>query len=343
MAGPVWVTAVEHVLAHLAKADVQALRLTARVFRSHPAVLALCFAASIPPQQHQAGLCFLQQLPKLQKLDLQTARSLFGVHQLSQLHRLEITGCQQVLDFYGMGQTMPQLRELSVTKCPAASLGNLSALSQLTKLEINQPGFHSHVAALTALKLLRIWPTPGVLDANISSCASLTGLTSLVDNACSGAHWHKLPQLVYLEINTPMGPQELAAIPGLTQLRGLALTLEEAVHLTALTPLTALNLERLELDRPLTVPALPALTRLTINIDQEQQVFPDMAALPKLSQIYVSSWGSLDLPDLPIEDYPQLSSIRYNDDEGRFTINARDHSRYSLAYVQIFPWIDEDT
>ena len=345
MAGLEWITALEHVLAHLSLPDVQALRLTARALRAHPAVLALSLKASLPADlsrhQHQAGLCFLQQLPKLCSLTLQDARSLWGVHQLSQLRGLEIRRCQQVLDFYHLGQ-LPLLKYLIVKGCPADRLGSLSEMTQLTSLEISQVSFQSQVPLLTGLRSLQVDKGLSLHVENFPSYASLTGLTSLNDNVLSQRHWHKLPCLQYLEVNSVT--QELGAIAALTNLCGLALCLgRPGTGPTSLNILTALSLRRLELfKRALAVPALPTLTRLSINF-RHTEAFPDLAPLPALSQLYLSPHGPLTLPDLPSGDFPSLTRIFFQNAQRQLMVSAHLASRCSLQPVQYMPWIDEDT
>ena len=172
----------------------------------------------------------------------------------------------------------------------------------------------------------------------------MTGLTSLADNACSKEHWHKLPCLQYLDIRSAVRLPDLGTIAALTNLRGLALCLgSNAMALTSLVPLTALSLQRLELvDRAVAVPALSTLTRLSIEY-RFLQNFPELAALPALSQVHLTPYGPSTLPDLPPQNFPSLTGIFFTEIQGQLLISARLASRYSFKHVQHMPWIDEDT
>ena len=343
-----WTEVLEHVLAHLSPSNIQNLRLTSRALRTHPAILRRFSTASLPSdqsrQQLQAGLCFLQQLPELHKLELIDAKSTYGFQQLTQLQEVVITGCHKILDLCPLSQ-LPKMRFLHVLDCPAAQLDGLASLTQVTQLRISQISFHSEVSLLTSLKSLTIHPSNYEDDSrseNWPAYASLTGLSSLVDNACSKQHWHHLPNLEYLEVNHLIRSNDLDHLARLTQLRGLCIWLDEPGSPSAPTsfgPLTALvHLQRLELvDQALAIPALNALTSLRLHCH-----FPKLAGLPSLCELCLSVWGSVHLPNMAAVDFPMLTSIFYDDSGGRLSLSVRDHARFRYVYMPRMPCIDED-
>ena len=88
---------LEHVIKQLD--DIRNLRLTARLFRYHPAIVWGCEFAWIDDdlslQQGKAAISFLQRLPRLQKLHLEKPKTLLGLQSLTQLQLLELAECQQ--------------------------------------------------------------------------------------------------------------------------------------------------------------------------------------------------------------------------------------------------------
>ena len=324
-------------LEHLPYEDVAALRLTARAFRNHPAVLRLCGSAGNPPElaRHhiQAGLSFLERLPELDHLTLDAVKSLHGFQSLTQITELTVQGCPSVLDFEPLAQ-LPNLTCMCLHEClhgcPAERVGNLSVLTQLTMLRVSQGSLHPEVSALTALQSLQIYAiedhsVPAGFNAGVYS--SLTGLTSLMDHGLSHQSWAGLPLLRYLHVIGQ--PPPLTSIAALTGLRGLVLNLGEAEgsSLTSLAPLSSLTcLQRLGLiERALPIPALPSLIRLSLDYTWAGGTFPDMDPSPSLRVLEVLCYGELHLPDLTAL-FPRLRVLLYDDREGRLTMNVRDRA-----------------
>ena len=358
-AGATWTLVLKRVLAHLGTLDVASLRLTARAFRDHPAILCHCVEATMPSglpvEQRQRGLRFLARLPKLSMLSCVAAASLHGLEQLSQLRGLEIEGCLRVLDLCPLAQ-LPLLERLELLCCPAPQVGNLADLSHLTRLtnlSICQDSFHSEVGRLTALRKLHIlWAREDTPAQNVPpflehfpGYSSLTGLTSLSDNSKSRQHWHRLPCLRFLTVTSPITSPDLDAFTRLTNLCGLSLNFGlPGSQLTSLTPLTALlSLQRLDLiDPPLLVPPLASLSRLSLDYHSaDGGMFPELAYLPKLEQICLDLYKDLELPRFLVSNVPALSTIYLNDDHGNLSMCVRDQLRYSLVDVIGVPGIDE--
>ena len=327
---------LEHVLAHLASEDVRALRLTAQAFSGHPAILQRFTSASLDmgayslqpqPAAWQAGLAFLCRLPRLKQLELRCVETLHGFHQLTQLSSLTILLCPTVLDLFPL-QQLPLLRCLTLFNCPALMLGNLSVLCGLTELAVKSATLHSDVAHLTNLKVLKLREM-GEYDGNMDSSSfysGLTGVTFLCDSPDGDPGWHALPLLQALEV-TPCIQSSLQSIAAVTALRALSLDMGELDSgLTSLAPLTSLvQLQRLFLvGRTLPLPALAALTRLTVDFYEAGEELTGMAGLPQLRELHVEHWHAMKLPDLA-GPCPHLTRIVFiNDYGGRLSIDIQE-------------------
>ena len=343
---------LDRILMHLEAEDVGALRLVATAFSDHPAFLNLCTSTGLniglSSRQVQAALGFLRLLPRLQQLHLIEPRSLHGVQQLTQLSELNIHGCPSVLDLMPLGQ-LPQLTSLILFDCPAAQMGNLSELSQLIKLSVSRESLHPQVSLLTALKVLKIEPDEDESDGFCATLySSLTGLTRLCHDISGSQVWHRMPCLQALEVTDC--PTSLQGIAAVTTLRALHLDTNNLPSPTSLAPWSALiHLERLLLSgRTLALPALTAMTRLTLETNLPHQTFPATAGLPSLKELHVELYGMMHLPDLSVL-LPQLSRIVISDDglcdsrfAGRLTLNALEAHKFSIERRSHLLDIDQD-
>ena len=342
---------LEHVLAQLDPADVACLRLTAKVFRHHPAVLRSCQNASPPTvgttREFKHGLGFLQLLPCLQNLILTGCRTLFGVEKVTQLLSVTIHGTlQQPLDLFPLS-LLPSMQDLGIFDCLAERLANLSELTPLSSLAISQPAVHAELSLLTNLEVLRIPRQPSlVADVfNWPTYQSLSKVTSLTDNGLCSGHVHSMTQLQSLEL-TSFYPG-LGTLPLMVGLRALGLNLSGPEHSLAATgglqPLTSLTrLERLQLTGlPLPIPALPALQELILAYEHFDSTFPPVATPNVLTSLHLRPCGVLKLPNLA--QFPDLLVIFLVDDAGElytsprqapYMIKSMDHLRQLDSFLE---------
>ena len=309
---------LDRIIVHLRLEDIRCLRLTAKCFRMHTVVLNVQSTVRYPMQvsmaDFQAGLAFLNRLPKLRGLSLKAPWTLVGLGQLSQLTALDISSCQEVLDLYPL-TCLPLLQELVLEDCQAEHLGNISELGAVTALTMDQQAVQQQVSKLTNLASLTLYSESNMT--NVSAWVSLKGITSLVDNALGKTCWHLLPRLDLLDISTCPGTLS-NFVP--TRLRGLALhtgSASEGVVLDSLAPLSALPiLKHLDLtgDLILPLPALTALTMLTIEFRRVSDSLPDLSTAPLLQMLELWLVGQLVLPDLAC--LSRLSTIYFNNDRG---------------------------
>ena len=346
---------LEHVLAHLAVQDVRALRLTAKAFSSHPAVLSRCTSAHLPSkctedQQQaaawQAGLNFLCRLPRLERLDLHYVRSLYGFQLLTHLSKLSLYRCPTVLDLTAL-RLLPKLHCLELQHCPCKILGNLSVLCGLTELAVTGESLHADASKLTGLKALRLYEQEELASSS-SVCSGLTGLTFLADSSDGEHVWRTLPCLRALHIVA--SPTSVSAIAAITALQALYLDVTELnPGLLSLDPLSTLvHLERLSLlGRASPLPGLAALTRLSIESLYPGQELVGMSGVPMLLELHLELFEDMHLPDLA-GPCPNLSRIVFSDCEGqatgRLTIDFQEFlsRRLSAEHRSRILGIDED-
>ena len=329
------------ILKFLSKKDVRRVRLTASCFRSHTAVLERCSSVSCRRGAcmagFQAGLQYLQQLPHLRKLSVTNPRTLTGVAQLARLTMLEIVGCRTFLDLYPLAD-LPHLHTLSLKDSKGTLMSNISELRSLHMLKIDQMGVSKNMSRLTSLQCLTICHD---MDNHAAPCnahawSSLTGLTALTDNASSRLFWHKLLALVLLEVNTP--PSSLLGTLMPTSLRALALRTGDSEGdqqvLSTLAPLSSLTgLEHLDLTgRTLPLPALPALTHLTLDLPARDDDLPPLAQAPMLQVLELWLDGDLRLPDL--SSLVHLGTICYNDRLGCLLLDVSWVSHHQYMWVE---------
>ena len=345
---------LDHILSNLDGKDIGNLRLTASAFRAHPCVLASCssteLAQGMSSHGLQAAASFLCQLPRLQQLTLKQPGSVYGVQQLTQLCRLEINGYRSILDLSPLG-TLPLLTSLRLVDCHTDSVDNLSELSRLVTLRVSPDSLHHQVSLLTALKVLRIDPDSVYRrdPDNFSLYSSLTGLTSLCDDISGDEVWDTMPCLRALQAHG--GPHSLHGVAAVTSLRALQLDLSEPDSpLTSLAPLSSLvQLGRLFLyGATLPLPALPALTRLSLEADCPGQDFPGSEGLPSLRELHVEPRQEMHLPDLSVL-FPSLSRIVfavYVDVRGHFMgrlcMSVLEMPKYVVERRERLLGIDED-
>ena len=313
-------------MAHLKAAEIGALRLTVKAFTAHPAVRNSCTSAqlgeSLTRPQLQAGLRYLCQLPRLQQLRLEQPGSVYGVQQLTQLCRLEIWDYAYILDLAPLGG-LPMLTSLRLADCSAERMDNLSELSRsLVSLRVSAEGLHHQVPSLTALRELTIDPELEGWGAGeeFRLYSGLTGLTSLCVDISGDAVWQGMPCLRTLHV---LGTSHrVSGIAAATTLRALRIDLGDSFALPSLAPLSSLiYLERLFLvhaESPL--PALPALTRLTLQADSvcdnifsdfPTEPFPALVGLSSLRELHLEPCEDMHLPDLSVHS-PGLSRIVFS-------------------------------
>ena len=337
---------LDQVIIHLSAEDIQKLRLVATSFRSHRAVLNTCtstkFSTSGSMSDFQAGISFLQQLPKLVDLSLDAPLTLSGVGKLKQLTRLDISGCQEVLDLYPLA-SLGKLVSVTLTGCQAEQLANISELKSITELKVDQQGVHQHISRLQSLNSLAIWTDASIADAvNFPVYSSLScSLTSLVDNEMSRASWHLLPHLVTLDIHT--SPRTLQDVVWPSRLRALAIdtgVADGGGHiLESLAPLSILSkLGYLDLTgQTLPLPHLGSLTMLVLQFMTEGDAVPDLSSTPFLQalELWLSDWDVV-LPEMG--DPQSLTTVYFNEpEEGSLLIgvNAIINKRSSLMYKPV--------
>lgn len=326
------------VLSHLRPSDVASLRLAARCLRSHRAVLGTCDSVTYPQKTSmsafQAGLPFLQQLPKLDELCLVAPWTLIGIDRLNQLTELEIFGSQGALDLYSLS-LLPMLDRLVIKDCSADRLANLSEVTSITELLIEQSAANQAISRLTNLSSLAIWTREETV--NTAAWVTLQRLTSLADNAMGKDCWHTLPLLEILEISTCPGSLQAIRLP--ERLRGLAMDTGldegEGPITSNLDPLSALlHLEHLDLTGTVSrLPVLNALTMLTIQFGDAEDSLPDISGAPLLQvlELWLSD-SDVVLPQLA--GLTSLSTVYFNDDEGGCLLrNVRSPVEHAYKYV----------
>ena len=326
-----------------AKKDIGRLRLTARCFRPHAAVLEHCSSVTggrgTCMAAFQAGLRYLRQLPSLRKLSITNPRTLTGVGQLARLTMLEIIGCRTSLDLYPLA-SLPHLHTLSMKSSKGTWMANISELRSLHMLEVDQMGVSRSMSRLTSLKCLTIDCDGNDDDApsNAHAWSSLTGLTALTDNASSRLSWHKLPLLVLLDVHT--FPSSLLIMLMPTSLRALALRTgdyeDDEQMLNSVAPLSSLTcLEHLDLTgRTLLLPALPALTQLTLSLPLaiDNYDLPPLAQVPMLQVLELWLGSDLRLPDL--STLVHLGTVCYNDACGCLLLEVSCVSHHQYVFVE---------
>ena len=327
------------ILAHLSPRDIQNLRLTARCFRSDAAVLESCVYVQHPRaasmKRFQAGLSFLQQLPKLTRLSLAKPWTLTGVEQLSRLTMVQIVGCEKVLDLYPVS-VLQRVQELIIEGCKAKQLADISELSNLVAVCMYDAGELETRSGLTGLESLHIWGPEDVKLSKMHAFSSLTGLTSLQDNDLSSSVWHTLSRVELLDINTC--PASLQGMLFPARLRALAIDTGDAEHgqvLDSLAPLSSLTrLEYLDLTGcSLPVPPLQALTRLTLEFRPHEGDVPDLGGAPQLQVLELWVKSQVCLPDL--SRLAHLATIMCNDDYGSLIQNVCCVGRHKFVYIQL--------
>ena len=337
---------MEGVLEHLAARDVRSLRLTAKAFSAHPAILSWCKSGKLPADSQmswsQACFRFLQQLPKLQNVWLVAPRSLFGCQHLSQVHMLDIRGFSWPLDLYPLAH-LPGLRALSLIDCQAEQLSNLSELTGLTWLRCDQLSLQVGVSCLTNLQALRIFSSKFEEDRlNAAAYSSLTALTALRDNPRSDSFWPQMPSLRDLVVDSC--PENLDCLQQLVWLHSLDLcTGNIDSGLDSIAPLRSLrNLQRLNLEGlMLAIPQLPALTMLSLQPSVADEAFPDLAGCPRLKELRL--WlESVDFSIPALIGVPELSCIRWVSSGPTMlvdvhNIGGRFSFRNDLGYLDINP------
>ena len=279
----------------------------------------------------QAGLSFLQQLPKLTRLSLAKPWTLTGVEQLSRLTMVQNLGCGKVLDLYPIS-ALQNVQDLIIEGCKAKQLANISELPNLVALCMHDTGELESLSGLTGLVSLHIWGPEEVKFSNVHAFSSLTGLTSLQDNSLSSSVWHTLSRVELLDIVTC--PASLQGVLFPARLRALAIDTGHAQQgqvLDSLAPLSSLTrLEHLILTgRSLPLPPLQALTRLTLKF-YSHEGFPDLCGAPLLQVLEVWVKVQVCLPNL--SRLAHLATILYNDDHGPLTQNVCCVGRHRFVY-----------
>ena len=154
-----------------------------------------------------------------------------------------------------------------------------------------------------------------------------------MDNALCMESVHTLPCLYCLDVNTM--PSSLGSLPLTVTLRALGIYLGDAPNIDSLSPLTTLTrLERLELSGlPLPIPALSALTSLTLHSSHEDvhSSFPTMLSSPGLCELHLSLCTDLKLPSLA--HLKRLEIIHCEDHEAGLYLNARHEQTFGIEFV----------
>ena len=234
----------------------------------------------------QAGLHFLEQLPKLAQLCILKPVTLIGTGKLTQVTRLDICGCQEALDMYPLA-LLHRLGTVSIMDCKAEQLANISELRSISHLTVDQLGVHQHISRLSALKNLTITQDDAHEDAaNTSAWDRLSALTTLVDNALGRVGWHSLSRLVTLDITTCPTSYDFE-LPSTLRALGICTGHAEVPVIDSLAPLSALSsLEHLDLTgQALPLPSLGALTMLTLQFTGEDGQVPSLSGMPCLEML----------------------------------------------------------
>lgn len=336
---------LEHIIVHLH--DIDYLRLTARVFRYHPAVMQSCSRVSlyeVTTQQLQSGLTFLQRLPNLQLLHLCQPKTLLGVHTLTQLECLEISHCEHLAIDVALLSFLPGLQELRLLECRAQQLINLSELRCLTRLSLAENNVDAEIAHLTNLRELDINPDKSTPDMKASGqlYSGLSGLTSLYDNALGAPYWSALPNLLHIDVFSRF--LTLIGVTFPSSLRALCLYTDDRAaddHLY-LEPLSALSrLERLKIFGPAPrMPRLESLKSLFLEFQGANNCVPDLAGLPGLQGLHLSLSSDLVLPYMG--DASSLSWVFFICNSHTLTMDIRDNGRFSCEPVYSIGPIDQD-
>ena len=236
---------------------------------------------------------------------------------------------EQPLDLYPLGQ-LPQLVEFWLCECQADRMANLSELTSLTCMHTDQSAFHKQVSALTNLQQLEIRDDDCDIAPNAPDHTALSRLTCLMDNALCIEFVHTLPHSYCLDVNTV--PNSLGSLPLTVTLRALGIYLGDVPVISPLSTLT--RLERLELNGlPLPIPALSALTSLTLYFSHEDvhSSFPTILSSLGLCELHLSLCTGLKLPSLA--QYERLEIIYCVDHGAGLYLNARHEQTFGIEFV----------
>ena len=239
---------LERVTAHMRRKDLQSLRATCRALRHDAAVL----GRLDNPRAHglhwfeaAIHLPFLLQLPNLSRLCIYDADSLFRVHELSRLSRLQelLIYSSGMIDVTPLEQ-LTSLRSLELAGDRVACLGALSRLSQLPRLNLDAETAGPGLEKLVSLRQLQLWHLNHTAEAVALPALSQVELGEAGQpTLAEGEAFQNLQQMHALRaLVTHGGPILTRGALQLTQLTALRLELDEEEDRVDLTALTGLKL-----------------------------------------------------------------------------------------------------
>lgn len=330
---PEWVDVVPIIVKHLNLDSLGRLRRTCQAFRNLACILAAPKAAHSRSmilekqllETHQS-LKFLMALPNLREIHLCSPRSLFGLHQLSQLTEIRIKDAGKGLDFRPL-QEVSQLQrvEVRLAECLAEREGLccIDCLTQVTSLLLSGENCleNDHIWELTSLAALEV---EGNSFSNQLDWFMLSNLTSLkATEMVLYANLEALRQLRRLHIlcknDADYAEHELGALRNTTSLTSLTLEYSQTVKedeevsfraLQNLPGLQELSLKHCWPAGPLRLPALTALTLMTFNMDS----MPRLRLCDSLRSIHIFLKRTrclVSADDLPLFSPAEPLTIRH--------------------------------